>query len=145
MLWQWSPSVIAEIAASASLLVLAIYFPWRELNRRASLIGATLLLACALFMMSHAVEIGLPVPSFKSYLMGAQLIWGTTAITFWLLYIVHYIGPKKWLAKRIYVLLGIMPSIVTLGSVPIIFITLSGAHPVSTAIILICRFSPPTA
>lgn len=115
MLWQWSPSVIAEIAASASLLVLAIYFPWRELNRRASLIGATLLLACALWMMSHAVEIGLPVPSFKSYLMGAQLIWGTTAITFWLLYIVHYIGPKKWLAKRIYVLLGIMPSIVTLG------------------------------
>lgn len=115
MLWQWSPFVFAEIAASASILILAIYFPWREMNRRASLIGATLLLSCALWMLSHAIEIGLPVPSLKSYLMGAQLIWGTIAVTFWLLYIVDHIGSKKWRTKRRYVLLGIMPSIVILG------------------------------
>jgi PAS domain S-box-containing protein/putative nucleotidyltransferase with HDIG domain len=115
MLWQWSPSVIAEVAASAVILVMAIYFPWRELNRRASLIGVTILLACAMWMLSHAIEIGLPVPSYKSYLMGAQLIWGIIALTFWLLYIVHYVGPKKWLTKRNYVLLGIMPLIAILG------------------------------
>jgi PAS domain S-box-containing protein/putative nucleotidyltransferase with HDIG domain len=115
MLWQWSPGVIAEIAASAGLVVLAIYFPWRELNRRASLMGASLLLSCALWMLSHAVEIGLPLPATKSYLMGAQLIWGTLSVTFWLLYIVHHIGSKKWLTKRNYILLGIIPSIVILG------------------------------
>jgi PAS domain S-box-containing protein/putative nucleotidyltransferase with HDIG domain len=115
MLWQWSPSVIAEIAASASVLVLAIYFPWRELSRRASFFGSSLLLACALWMLSHAFEIGLPVPVPKSYLMGAQLIWGTVAITFWWLYIVHHIGSEKWLTKRFYTLLGIVPSIVLLG------------------------------
>jgi len=114
-MWLWSPSVIAEFAASAGILVMAIYFPWRELNRRASLIGDTLLLVCALWMLSHAVEIGLPVPSYKSYFMGAQLIWGTIAITFWLLFIVHHIGPGKWLTKRVYLLLCIMPLINILG------------------------------
>jgi len=115
MLWQWSPSVIAELAAAVVILVMAIYFPWRELNRRASLIGVTLLLVCAMWVLSHAVEIGIPVPSFKSYLMGAQLIWGTLAITFWLLYIVTYCGPRKWLTKRTYVLLCVMPFIIILG------------------------------
>ncbi|MCJ7664260.1 MAG: PAS domain-containing protein, partial [Desulfobacterales bacterium] len=106
---------MAEVAASACILVMAIYFPWRDLNRRTSLIGVTLLLVCALWMLSHALEIGLPDPSTKSYLMGAQLIWGIIALTFWLLYIVHYVGSKKWLTKRIYVLLGIMPLIGILG------------------------------
>ena len=115
MFWQWSPSVIAEIAASACLLVIALYFPWRDFNRRASLIGATLLLVCTLWVISHAIEIGLPDPFYKSYLMGAQLIWGTIAITFWLLYIVHHIGPNKWLTKRLYILLAIMPLIDILG------------------------------
>jgi len=115
MLWQWSPSVIAELAAAAVVLVMAIYFPWREINRRASLIGVTLLLVCALWVLSHAVEIGMPVPSYKSYLMGAQLIWGTIAITFWLLYIVFYIGPRKWLTKKTYILLCVMPFIIILG------------------------------
>jgi PAS domain S-box-containing protein len=115
MLWLWSPSVIAEAAASVSILVLAIYFPWRELNRRARLFGSTLLLACSMWMLSHAVEIGVPVPSLKSYLMGSQLLWGTTAITFWWLYIVHHIGSKKWLANRFYYLLGLMPILVLLG------------------------------
>jgi PAS domain S-box-containing protein/putative nucleotidyltransferase with HDIG domain len=115
MIWQWSPIVFAEVAASVSILILAVYFPWQELNRRASLIGASLLLSCALWMLSHAIEIGLPVPLAKSYLMGAQLVWGAIAATFWLLYIVHHIGSKKWLTKRTYILLGIMPSIVILG------------------------------
>lgn len=115
MLWQWSPSVIAEVAAAAGLLLIAIYFPWRNLNRRASFFGVTLLLACALWALSHALEIGLPVPSYKSYLMGAQLVWGVIALTFWLLYIVHHIGPKQWLTKRAYAFLGIMPFIVIVG------------------------------
>ncbi len=115
MIWQWSPIVFAEIAASVSILILAIYFPWRELNHRASLIGSSLLLSCALWMLTHATEIGLPDPLTKGYLMGAQLVWGTIAITFWLLYIIHHIGSRKWLIKRNYILLGIMPSIVILG------------------------------
>jgi len=115
MFWQWSPSVFAEVAASAILLVLAIYIPWREMNRRASLFGTSLLLTCALWILSHAIEIGLPLPSAKSYLMGAQLIWGTLAVTFWWLYIVHHIGSEKWLTRRSFFLLGILPSIVVVG------------------------------
>ena len=115
MSWQWSPSVIAEVTAAAGLLLIAIYFPWRNLNRRASFFGASLLLACALWVLSHAMEIGLPLPSYKSYLMGAQLIWGIIALTFWLLYIVHHIGPKKWMTTRAYALLGIMPLIGIVG------------------------------
>ncbi|MDD8025841.1 MAG: histidine kinase N-terminal 7TM domain-containing protein [Acidobacteriota bacterium] len=116
MPWRWSPSVVAEIVAAASVLVLAIYFPWRELSRRAGFFGSSLLLACASWMLSHAVEIGLPAPAPKSYLMGAQLIWGIIASTFWWLYIVHHIGSNKWLSKRFYILLGIAPSIVILGT-----------------------------
>jgi PAS domain S-box-containing protein len=115
MLWQWSFSVLAEVAASVCILVLAIYFPWRELNRQARLFGSSLLLACALWMLSHAVEIGLPTPVPKSYLMGAQLFWGTVAVTFWWLYIVHHIGSKKWLSGRVYRLLGLMPGILIVG------------------------------
>ncbi|MCX6560756.1 MAG: PAS domain S-box protein [Candidatus Aminicenantes bacterium] len=115
MLWKWSFGVIAEVIASASILVLAIYFPWRELNRRARLFGSTLLLACALWMLSHAIEIGLPVAAVKSYLMGAQLFWGTVAITFWWLYIIHHSGSKKWLTVRVYRLLGLMPGILIVG------------------------------
>jgi len=77
MLWQWSPYVIAEVAAAACIIVMAIYFPWRDLNRRTSLIGVTLLLACSQWMLAHAIEIGLPVPSYKSYLMGADQTIGS--------------------------------------------------------------------
>ncbi|MCX5993334.1 MAG: hypothetical protein NT177_03845, partial [Chloroflexi bacterium] len=63
MLWQWSPSVIAELIASSVLLLLAIYVPWRDLNRQARLTGVTLIFVCALWMLSHAFEIGFPVVS----------------------------------------------------------------------------------
>jgi hypothetical protein len=117
MLWQWSPSVIAELVASAILLVLAIYFPWRDLNRRVSRIGATLLLICGLWMLSHALEIGLPVASYKSYFMGAQLVLGIIAITLWFLYIAHHIGPRRLLTRRIYLLFGVVPLVALLAIV----------------------------
>jgi hypothetical protein len=73
MSWQWSPSVIAELVAAAILLVLAIYFPPRDLNRQARLTGVTPTFGCALWMLSHALEIALPVISYKE-----PLGWGTT-------------------------------------------------------------------
>jgi PAS domain S-box-containing protein/putative nucleotidyltransferase with HDIG domain len=115
MLWQWSPSVIAELAAAAILLVLAIYFPWRDLNRQARLTGVTLVFACALWILSHAIEIGLPVASYKEALVGLQLVLGMIALTFWLFYIFHYLGPRKFLTRRIYILFGIMPLIAILA------------------------------
>jgi PAS domain S-box-containing protein/putative nucleotidyltransferase with HDIG domain len=115
MLWQWSPSVIAELAASAILLVLAIYFPWRDLNRQARLTGVTLVFFCALWILSHAFEIGLPVVSYKESLAGLQLVLGMMALTFWLFYILHYLGPRKLFTRRIYILSGIMPLIAILA------------------------------
>jgi len=115
MLWQWSPSVIAELVASAILLVLAIYFPWRDLNRQARLTGVTLVFVCALWILSHAFEIGLPVVSSKESLVGVQLVLGIIGVTFWLFYILHYLGPRKLLAWRIYILFGIMPLIAILA------------------------------
>ena len=115
MLWQWSPSVIAELIASAIMLALAIYFPWRDLNRRARLTGVTLVFFCALWILSHAIEIGIPVASSKESLVGIQLVLGIIALTFWLFYILHYLGPRKLLARRIYILFGIMPLIAILA------------------------------
>ena len=115
MLWQWSPGVFAELAASGILLVLAIYFPWRDLTRRARLIGVTLIFDCALWILSHAFEIGLPAVSYKEALVGIQLVLGMVAMTLWLFYIFHYLGPRKLLARRIYLLFAIMPLIAILA------------------------------
>jgi PAS domain S-box-containing protein/putative nucleotidyltransferase with HDIG domain len=115
MLWQWSLSVIAELAVTAILLVLAIYFPWRDLNRQARLTGVTLVLFCALWILAHAIEIGLPVVSYKESLVGLQLVLGIMALTFWLFYIFHYLGPRNSLTWRIYILFGIMPLIAILA------------------------------
>ena len=115
MLWQLSPGVIAELIASAVLLLLAIYFPWRDLSRQARLTGVTLIFVCALWMLSSAIEIGFPVASFKESLVGIQLILGAIALTLWLLYILHYLGPKKLLSRPIYILFGIMPLIAVLA------------------------------
>ena len=101
MLWQLSPSVIAEAATALGLLVVAIFFPWRDLNRRASLTGSILLIVAALWILTHSLEIGTPVASYKAYLMGMQLIWGLLALTLWLMYIVHYIAPEKRQTGRI--------------------------------------------
>ena len=115
MAWQWSPGVFVELAASAILLVLAVYFPWRDLARRARLTGVSLVFACSLWVLSHAMEIGLPIVSYKEALVGAQLVLGTVSITFWLFYIFQYLGPQKLLPRRIYLLFGIMPVIAILA------------------------------
>ncbi len=115
MLWQWSPSVIAELAASVILLALALYLPWRDFNRQARLTGVTLIFVCALWILSHAIEIGLPVVAYKETLVGIQLVLGIIAMTFWLLYILHYLGPRKLLTWRVYLLFGIMPLIAILA------------------------------
>ena len=93
----------------------AIYFPWRDINRRARHTGVTLIFVCALWVLSHAIEIGSPVASYKESLMGIQLVLGITALTFWLFYIFHYLGPKYLLARRIYILFGIMPLVAVLA------------------------------
>jgi PAS domain S-box-containing protein len=115
MLWQLSPSVIAELIASAFLLVSAIYFPWRDLNRQARLTGITLIFVCALWMLSHAIEIGSPAASYKESLVGIQLVLGIIALTFWLFYIFHYLGPKYLLTVRVYILFAIMPLVAVLA------------------------------
>jgi hypothetical protein len=117
MLWQWSPSVIAELVAATTLLALAVYLPWQDLNRRARLTGVTLISVCALWILSHAIEIGLPVVSAKASLVGIQLVLGMIAMTFWLFYILHYLGPSKLLTWRVYILFGIMPLIAILALV----------------------------
>ena len=115
MLWQWSPSVIAELVASATLLLLAVYLPWRDFNRQARLTGATLIFVCALWIMSHALEIGLPVASYKEPLVGVQLVLGIITLTFWLFYILQYLGPRKLFTWRIYILSSLMPLIALLA------------------------------
>jgi PAS domain S-box-containing protein len=109
MQWQLSPSVIAEAVTALGLLIIAIYFPWRDLNRSASRTGSVLLICSALWILTHSLEIGTPIASYKAYLMGCQLIWGLLALTLWLIYILHYIAPGKWQTVRIYTLFGIMP------------------------------------
>ena len=114
-MWQWSPSVIAELIASTILLVLAIYFPRRDLNRQARFTGVTLIFVSALWMLVHVIEIGLPVAAYKESMLGLQLVLGLVAATFWLFYILHYLGPRKLLTRRVYILCGVMPLIAILA------------------------------
>lgn len=115
MQWQLSPSVIAEAGTALGLLVVAIFFPWRDLNRRASLTGSILLLVAALWILTHSLEIGTPVAAYKAYLMGLQLIWGLFAMTLWLVYIVRNIAPGRWQTGRNYALFCIMPLLAILA------------------------------
>jgi PAS domain S-box-containing protein len=112
---QLSPSVIAEAATALGILIAAVYFPWRDLNRRANLIGSVLLTIAALWMLTHSLEIGTPVATYKASLMGLQLIWGLIAMALWLMYIIQYSAYKKWQSNRIYALFGIMPLLAILA------------------------------
>ena len=75
MQWQLSPGVILEAGTALGILIMAVFFPWRDINRRASVIGSALLVVAALWILTHSLEIGLPLVSYKAYLMGTQLIW----------------------------------------------------------------------
>ena len=102
MQWQLSASVIAEAGTALCLLIVVIFFPWRDLNRRANLIGSMLLTIAALWILTHSLEIGTPIASYKAYLMGLQLVWGLIAsqpmcckhARFELLHTVHFSKPN---------------------------------------------------
>jgi len=145
MLWQWSPSVSAELIASAILLVLAIYFPRRDLNRQARFTGVTLIFVSALWMLVHVIEIGLPVAAYKESMLGLQLVLGLVAITFWLFYILHYLGPRKFLTRRVYILCGVMPLIAILALSTNGVTGLMWTEIGIDSRIPICRFNPPMA
>ena len=115
MQWQLSPSVMVEAGTALGILIIAVYFSWRDISRRASIIGSTLMIIGALWILTHSLEIGTPVSSYKAYLMGLQLIWGLGAMTLWLMYIIYYIAPGKWQTGRIYTLFGIMPLLAILA------------------------------
>jgi PAS domain S-box-containing protein len=61
------------------------------------------------------MEIGLPSVAYKEALVGAQLVLGAVAISLWLFYIYHYLGPRKLFSWRIYLLFGIIPLIAILA------------------------------
>jgi PAS domain S-box-containing protein len=117
MQWQLSPSVIAEAGTALGILIIAICFPWRDISRRARIIGSILLIIAALWILTHSLEIGIPVASDKASLMGLQLIWGLLALSLWLIYIIQYTATEKWQTRRIYTMFGIMPLLAILALV----------------------------
>ena len=117
MQWQLSPSVICEAVTALGILIIAICFPWRDISRRARIIGSILLIIAALWILTHALEIGIPVAADKASLMGLQLIWGLLALTLWLMYIIQYTVTEKWQTRRIYILFVIMPFLAILALV----------------------------
>jgi hypothetical protein len=74
MQWQLSPGVIAEAVTALGLIIGAIFFPWRDLNRKANLIGSVLITIAALWILTHSLEIGTPVATYKAYLMGYGIV-----------------------------------------------------------------------
>jgi PAS domain S-box-containing protein len=115
MQWQLSLSVMVEAGTALGILIVGVCFPWRDISRRANLIGSGLLVITALWILTHSMEIGTPVASYKAYLMGLQLIWGLLALTLWLSYIIHYTTIVKWQTGRIYALFSIMPLLAILA------------------------------
>jgi PAS domain-containing protein len=112
---QLSPGVVVEAGTALGIFIVAVCFPWRDISRRARLVGSMLLVITALWILTHSLEISTPVASFKAYLMGLQLIWGLLALTLWLMYIIHYTATEKWQTVRIYTLFGIMPLLAILA------------------------------
>ena len=117
MQWQLSTSVIAEAGVALGILIVAVCFPWRDISRRARIIGSILLIIAALWILTHSLEIGIPIASDKASLMGLQLIWGLLALTLWLIYIIQYTATEKWQTRRIYTMFGIMPLLAILALV----------------------------
>jgi PAS domain S-box-containing protein len=112
---QLSFGVVAEAGTALGILIIAVYFPWRDVSRRANLLGSSLLVIAALWILTHSLEIGLPIASAKAYLMGMQMIWGLISMPLWLMYIIHYTVARKWQAGRIYALFVIMPLLAILA------------------------------
>jgi len=117
MQWQLSTSVIVEAGMALGILIVAICFPWRDISRRARIIGSILLIIAALWILTHSLEIGIPIASDKASLVGLQLIWGLLALTLWLIYIIQYTATEKWQIRRIYIMFGIMPLLAILALV----------------------------
>lgn len=55
MQWQLSPFVITEATAALGPLIMAVYFPWHDLNRGARRTGSSLLIVAALWILTHSL------------------------------------------------------------------------------------------
>lgn len=115
MQWQFSAGVITEAGTALVILIVAVFFPWRDTSRRARLIGPMLLVIAALWILTHSLEISLPSASYKAYLMGVQLIWSLLSVTLWSMYIIHYTATFKWQTGWINIMFGIMPLLAIMG------------------------------
>lgn len=108
MHWQNTPLSIPLVATATVAFVLA-FFAWhhRRLPMMASF--AALMLAGGGWTLGYALEL-------SSVDLGAKVFWlklSYPAIVsvplFWLILVVHYAGPPKWLARRYLALLAIVP------------------------------------
>ena len=113
MAWQWTPYTIPLIVAAAIAAISALYMWWRHRHLPWAKTGALLMLACAVWTLGYALEIGSANLPTKVFWAKVQHV-GVIAPTVWLIFVLQYTGREKWLTGRNLTLLSIVPLITLL-------------------------------
>jgi len=113
MHWQNTPLAIPLVATATVAFVLA-FFAWHQRRLPIAMPFAALMLAGGGWTLGYALEL-------SSVDLGAKVLWlklSYPAIVsvpfFWLILVMNYAGPLKWLAPRYLALLAVVPVLTVL-------------------------------
>ena len=124
MNWQWSSLVIIEYVMAGLLLVGIVYFVKKaKIKRELTLWASAVVATAAIWMSAHAAEISSDSLLIKSIFTSTQLSLSVTLGTAWLVFILLYLGLRKWLKISVILVL-----ISCLSSVFILTITNNFHH-----------------
>src|SRR4030042_611304 len=106
MNWQWSTLVIIEYVMAGILLVGIVYFIKKsKIKRDVTLWVSVVVATAAIWMSAHAAEISSNSLLIKSLFCSIQMSLSVTLGTAWLVFILLYLGLRKWLRINVIFLL----------------------------------------
>ena len=106
MNWQWSTLVIIEYVMAVLLLVGVGYFVKKSTMKRDITLWASVVVAtAAIWMSAHAAEISSDSLLIKSIFSSIQLNLSVILGTAWIVFVLLYLGLRRWLRIGVIVLL----------------------------------------
>ncbi len=94
MALHWSPYLIALIVSTIIPLLLALFL-WIYLKTTSIKIGSMILVACALWSLGHLLEAASVEYTTKIFWSKMEYIGIVLVPTFWVIYVLHYIGKVQ--------------------------------------------------